>query len=302
MAWIPTPRTHRALTRLKRRFGPPPPPAEAPDRARELSRPPSDDAFVTGNGFAAQCRFVLNYDSLETNEAVDNNWWFCRSDSLEYFFARLAPRDRYVLFTHNSDRTIGSRFRSQLDDRRLVAWLAQNVALEHPKLHAIPIGLANPHWLHGDQQLLQTVIEARLPKNRLFDVSFNVETNPAARGYCLERTGLSQEERLSFEPYLRRLAQAYFCICPRGAGIDAHRMWEALAVGVLPVVTRSVLTQQHPDLPMIVLDDWSEFDSAAFTLDLYSRVWGEWTPNALRMDRYIERVRAKIGGVSSTVR
>ncbi|HWD24109.1 MAG TPA: hypothetical protein VG368_01480, partial [Acidimicrobiales bacterium] len=239
---------------------------------------------------------------LEINQAVENNWWFCRSDSLEYFFARLAPREPYVLFTHNSDRTIGSRFRRRLDDRRLVAWFAQNVELEHPKLHAIPIGIPNPHWSHGDQQLLRATMDARPTKKMLFDVSFDPATNPVERRYCVEQTGLEPEARLPFAAYLRRLAEAYFSVCPRGAGIDAHRVWESLCLGVVPVVVRTVLTQQHSDLPMIVLDDWSEFALIDFTPDLYRKVWADWTTDAIRLDRYLERVKTRISGVHSGAR
>ena len=42
-------------------------------------------------GVAAYCRYVINYDVLTINEHVDKEWWFCRTDFLEYFFSKREP-------------------------------------------------------------------------------------------------------------------------------------------------------------------------------------------------------------------
>jgi hypothetical protein len=52
------------------------------------------------------------------------------------------------------------------------------------------------------------------------------------------------------------MAQWRFCVSPPGNGIDCHRTWEALYLGVIPVVAPSpagLLDQ----LPCIVMDDIS---------------------------------------------
>lgn len=275
---------------LRRRLRPPRPPLGSAARNASLAAAPEDDSFITGNGIASHCRYVLNYDRLQVNEQVENNWWFCKADFLEYFFLELAPKDEFVLFSHNSDRAIGRRFRRALGRKALVAWFAQNPAFAHPKLRALPIGIANPRWPHGDQAALERVQRARVPKSRLFDVSFSVETNPGVRRYCLEQTGLEVAPRRPFEPYLRDLASSCFCISPDGNGIDCVRTWEALYLGTVPVVTRSLVTDHHPELPMIVLDDWSQFRSLEFGGELYEATMGDWDPASLRLDRYLERV------------
>jgi hypothetical protein len=268
------------------------PPSGAPNP--ELSAAPADDWFITGNGIARCCRYVLNYGELSVNEGVDNSWWFCKSDFLEYFFRELAPKEPFVLFTHNSDRTIGEGFLRELRRPRLIAWFAQNPGVEHPKLRALPIGIANPRWRHGDQAVLRRVQLAERPKRELFDVSFVVESNEAERRYCLEQTGLRLAERVGHEAYLERLASARFCLSPRGNGIDTHRTWEALYLRTVPIVTRNLVTDHHPDLPMIVLDDWSQFRSLDFSPELYEQTIGDWSPSMLRLDSYLDRVERTI--------
>lgn len=269
------------------------PPLETPERIERLRRYPEHD-FLCGNGFAARCRYVLNYDELTVNEHVDNDWWFCKSDFLEYFFREVAPRDEFVLFSHNSDRAIDERFARRLARPQLRAWFAENAAFRHPKLFALPLGIANPRWPHGDGDALAAAQRTPVEKSELFNTSFSLATNPAERAYCLEQAGLELGPRRPFPEYLLDLKRAWFCLSPAGNGIDTHRTWEALYVGAIPVVTRSVLTDQHPELPLVVLDDWAEFRSIDFSPELYRACWGDFDPGSLRLDAYLRRVEARL--------
>jgi hypothetical protein len=270
---------------------PPRPRRETPERIADLSRVEPYAEFITGNGYASRCRYVLNYDVFSVNEEIDNDWWFCKSDWLEYFFRELAPDSPFVLFTANSDRPIGRRFARRLRRPSLVAWFGNNVAFEQPKLFAIPLGLGDPSAAHGHAGAeVRAAQRASLPKTRLFEVSFDVKTNPEERLRCLAETRLELDPPASTPEYLERLASSYFCVAPRGNGIDTHRVWEALYLRTIPVVTRSVLTAQHPELPLVVLDDWSQFGSIAFSSELYTRTWGDWQPAELSLDAYLRRI------------
>lgn len=288
-----------ATPRIARLLRPPRPPTGPPERIAALSAALEDDSFITGNGFAAKCRFVLNYDELSVNETIENDWWFCKTDWLEYFFRHVAPREPFVLLSHNSDRPIGRGFLRQARRRNLVAWFGTNVTVAHPKVFALPLGIANPYWPHGDAATLEAVRRDRSPKTRLFDAAFRVETNRDERLRCIAETGVEPDAPSGFVEYLTRLASSYFCIAPRGNGIDTHRTWEALYLGTIPVVTRSVLTDQHPDLPVVVLRDWSEFRSVDFSPDLYARLWAAFDTDELRLDRYLIRMSERQAALRS---
>jgi hypothetical protein len=285
----------RSVSAARRRFHPVRPPLFDAARVAALSVAPRDHPFITGNALAARCRFVINYDDVTVNGAVDNDWWFCHTGFLEYFFAEHEPSEEYVLFTHNSDRPIDRSLRRFLRRPRLRAWFAVNAATAHPKLHSFPSGIADPRWRHGDGALLARIQAEAQEKRELFDASYDISTFPPAREYCRDQTGIEPGPRREFGDYLRGLAASYFCIAPRGHGIDTHRTWEALYLRTVPVVTRSVLTEQHADLPMIVLDDWADFRSLTFTPELYAETWGDWDPASLTIDRYMQRVEAVLG-------
>lgn len=273
------------------RHAPPPPrPVEEPDAEAELlSRAPGDDAFLTGNGIAWRCGWIRNYGRPLRNPAGHAAWCFCKTDHVDWFFAHEAPQHEFVLVSHNSDIEVGERFARHLRDRRLRAWLAANAALAHPKLRPLPLGIANPRWPHGDVDVLRRVQHEQRAKGLLFDVSFSVATNAPARRGCLEQTGLELLPPLPFPAYLERLASAYFSICPPGNGIDTHRVWESLYLRTVPVVIRSPLTEAHPDLPLVVLDDWSELRARELSPQDYDRIWRGWDPRELAVDRYLAR-------------
>jgi len=49
-----------------------------------------------------------------------------------------------------------------------------------------------------------------------------------------------------------------FTISPTGAGVDCHRHWEAIALGTIPIIDKSVLSPLFRNLPVIEVDDWSD--------------------------------------------
>lgn len=56
----------------------------------------------------------------------------------------------------------------------------------------------------------------------------------------------------------RRAAGFRFGFAPSGRGIDTHRFWEYLVLGVVPVVVRSSLDDLYQQFPVVFLDSWEE--------------------------------------------
>ena len=268
--------------------GPEPSP-HSDEEVELLNRPSRSPDFIGGNTFAALCGTVLNYGPMQRNETGRRDWYFCKTDRVDEFFADHAPSRKFVLVTHNSDLPVGEGLSHHLAGRWLRGWFAANVEVERARLHPIPLGVANPRWAHGDVELLARYRGGR-EKSQLFDLSFSVDTNPRERRYCIEQTGLEPAQARSFPEYLRHLAGSYFCVSPRGNGLDCHRTWEALYLRTVPVVTRSLLFDRHPDLPVIVLRDWSEFHSIDFGPELYRQVMDGWAPDELSRERYRARM------------
>lgn len=56
----------------------------------------------------------------------------------------------------------------------------------------------------------------------------------------------------------RKKGQYAFSISPHGNGLDCHRTWEDLVLGCIVIVKTSVLDVLYKDLPVVIVNDWSE--------------------------------------------
>ncbi len=225
-------------------------------------------------------RFAREIFHVDAHDAVDEaavrylsakRSFFVYTHALPEFARHIWPRLRggeYVLVTHNSDHEIDATWLPLLEDPRLRRWLAQNATIAHPKLAQIPIGLANSMWPHGDVGVLHDAVARNLKrrKTELAYLHFNLSTHaqrPAiwsALRRSFPQAAAAPGEPQPFDVYLENLARHQFALCPRGNGIDTHRLWEALYLDVIPVVERSVHTKswQQLGLPLVLVDDWSE--------------------------------------------
>ncbi len=275
-----------------RRIAPVVPRKESRDWLDSLEELADDDGFFAIRNIAARCRYVFDRGWFVVNDRQENDWYFCKTDHLEHFFAHIAPQSQFVLFSGHSDAAVDRRFQRHLRGTQLRAWFATNATLAHPRLRPLPVGVANPltGWPNADRAVLERVRAADLAKTRLFYVRFEPHTNPHEREQCLRETGLPLEPACDFPRYLEELASSYFCLSPSGAGLDCHRTWEALHLRTIPVVRRSLLTDHHRDFPMVVLDDWSDFRSVDFSPELHRVIWNEWDRHAISLNGYLERV------------
>ena len=185
---------------------------------------------------------------------------FVYSDMIDHFIDRILPLlDRpIVLITHNGDGIVDERYRAALDSARIIHWFGQNAKLNHRKLTALPIGIANAQWRHGDIAAVARVATRAIPQRSGLYVNFEVATNPAVRGPFLDALRTKPfsvlGQRLPYPAYLAEMAQWRFCASPPGNGLDCHRTWEALYLGVIPVVL-STAGGLLDHLPCIVVDD-----------------------------------------------
>jgi hypothetical protein len=266
--------------------------------------------YLNGNSFAVQCRHIWNYDGYKINpKAKHDNWVFVKTDYISNFFSNVNLHHPFVMFTHNSDYSINENHLKFLDDPRIIAWFAQNVAIKHPKLKPIPIGIAPAGYAHGDISAINKIRDEQNIKTKMFYANYSIQNNRAEREYCLQQTGIPLESDINggwngfaggyklpttFEGYLRDLSKSYFSISPKGNGIDCHRTWESLYVGTIPIVSRSEVTDAHKDMPIIILDDWADFKKISFDENLYHKVWNNFNIGDLHMDNYLKRIMKEI--------
>ena len=180
----------------------------------------------------------------------------------------------------NEQRASDPRVAALLEDERLLAWHAQNMAFSHPKLHGTPIGMdyhtmsAVPGFW-GLQRSTAVAQEFAMVKALADAPRFQ---DRYASAYCSWQHTMGSLERHEclnvvdraacyFEPVrLPRFAswvrqtQFMFVLSPEGVGMDCHRTWEALALGCIPVVKRNAVATLLDGLPAVVVEDWRDIN------------------------------------------
>jgi hypothetical protein len=199
---------------------------------------------------------------------------FVYTHLLEYFRLYIAPclHQPFVLISHNSDHTVGLQDLDLLNHPQLVHWWAQNVDVAHSRLSALPIGLANRQW--GADKLEQLLAAAQhIHKDRLLyaNVALTHPSRTQALAAAKQVAGATFESGLDYPAYLASMARHQFCLCPRGNGLDSHRLWEALYLDCIPIIVKADWTAAYSGLPLLVLAQWEALPTINLT-QAYQRI------------------------------
>jgi hypothetical protein len=201
---------------------------------------------------------------------------------IHFFFARVFPylRHRIVLITHDSDGSAPFGHEAELDSDMLIAWFAENVGIQHPKLKPIPIGMAHltyPGNTSERKALLEHFAAAAPNKKRIFPIYLNIsadshwERATVLKLFSNHPWVYHVDQKRSYIGYLQEMSRFAFVFSPRGAGLDCLRTWEALYLRCIPIVRSSTLDPIYEDLPVLIVDEWSNL-TADMIRAKYSRV------------------------------
>lgn len=235
--------------------------------------------FISGDAFRYYADHIfdetdtsLNPKSIQPYETI-----FVKTDYLHLFFQKIHPmiESPYILITHNSDDEAPGIFYPYLEDPLLIAWFGQNATrTDHPKMHPIPIGIANRYWDHGQGSAIENLTNST--KEHLLYLNISVATYPQER---TEVHSLLKEQNFVFSgrpgthfyQYMQELSQSKFVASPRGNGLDTHRLWEALYAGAYPIVKHSSLDPLYEDLPVLIIENWNQI-TEKFLEENYNKI------------------------------
>lgn len=232
---------------------------------------PSSEPYISGDSFRKIADYIYDETGKFDPTLVKNGQIiFLKSDLLEDYFNQCHPKinNPYKLITHNSDRNITNNELRWIDDK-IIHWFAQNVTVEHPRLTPIPIGLENKYyWQNGLTSLFDKFCHQKTTKKMRVLYGFSVETNYQERQPALnslKRSSITDKIKgFPIPPeYLKQLNLYRFVASPVGNGLDCHRTWEAMYLGVIPIVKKSVSMDYFKagGLPLWVIDEWSELEN-----------------------------------------
>jgi hypothetical protein len=168
---------------------------------------------------------------------------------LDMFINKILPylteEYKYILYIHNSDHSFNTSHKILVEHHLIKHIYAQNIDYPYmsgkDKLTLLPIGIANSMWGHGDIKSLYRTMKKSYMNKKSRNIYVNINPNTYQyRHELLQQIKKTKNFELSvskpYVEYLQELSTYRFCLCIRGNGLDTHRFWECLYLGVIPVI------------------------------------------------------------------
>jgi hypothetical protein len=207
---------------------------------------------------------------------------YCKADflfSAGWWRGQLEPsyqKNAQVLVIGHSDNELTDEVVSRLKHPGLKRIFAVNATSTDPLVTPLPLGLTNNtqesdrHPVYGNTDILHKVLQSTpepCSKTNLVYMNFDVGTFPLERQPVHDlfapqdwvTVGSPLATLDARETFLRAMRTHSFVLCPRGNGLDTHRLWEALYMGAIPIVhdPQGALRTFH-DLPILFVNEWSD--------------------------------------------
>ena len=222
---------------------------------------------------------------------------FCKTDYIlllkQVLDAHIKKTIPLTIITHDSDYPVTDELVRAFSDRS-VCWWGMNCESEYA--NPIPIGIANsycPITLKNDN------FKKNSKPTRLLYLNHRSSTNPDARewlyshfkneSWCTVRYPFSDG---AIHEYREEMTDHKFILCPRGNGIDTHRLWEAMYCGVIPVVVRHrTHSNLERNLPILFVDHYKQVNEQLL-VDTYEHYQSrEWNLDMLSVSWWIDKIR-----------
>lgn len=184
---------------------------------------------------------------------------FVKTDDIDRFAKKYAGKNQIIL-THNSDKEVKELFKN------VKLQMSQNCLLKNEKIVPLPIGIENRQWF--DHNIFHRIRKMKIEKTKNIYFFFSLGTHDSRKN-CYEKliNKLDWNSKLPKEEYFIELKKHKYAVCPRGKGIDTHRIWECLYLDVIPIIVKEDF-MNIDNLPIIILNNWEELK----TIDNFTNI------------------------------
>jgi hypothetical protein len=205
------------------------------------------------NIFSKKIQNMNDLNNLDSYKSI-----FVKGENLQYFYEKFNKDiDNKIVVSHNSDYEINDTYVKYLD--KVNKQMSQNCLFQHEKLVTLPIGIENRQWFdHNIFHHIRKCKNIKKTKNIYFLFSFDTNSS-RIECYNSLKDKLEWNEKKSKEEYFVELKKHKYAICPRGNGLDTHRLWECFYLDVIPIIIEKDFININ-NLPIIILKTWNDLN------------------------------------------
>jgi hypothetical protein len=221
---------------------------------RPVLRDATHDALISPSFFASL--------AAELSEKKGVKVVFCQSDQLSGLL-RENEEKHHIILAGDSDYECTENDYKLMVSRKEVTFFVQNLNFpETSNVFVLPIGIEDPKWAKsGMPWNLRFNLERRRLTERVLIGPYRV-TDPIRKSLLDMQSDefiFVQRQSLATFHYARLALIFLYVACPRGNGIDTHRVWETLTRGSLPIVLESPWSRNLARyLPIVILKKWDK--------------------------------------------
>ena len=217
------------------------------------------------------------------------------SSALKSWFKEIYPilfKEKKVIILVTGDSVMNSplnalginidQLKKYKDDGIIYHWFCQNCDVDFKDyITPIPLGI-DYHTLHrkqfwGEKKthfIFQDIYLNFISRVRFNDFhkrkfklicdihlnsgNFNNERQIAYQKSLNIKNSFFINKAFSRNKYWRFMRNSQYIISPRGRGFDCHRTWEALILGVIPIIKSSVNDVLFKELPVLIVNSYEE--------------------------------------------
>lgn len=210
------------------------------------------------------------------------------------------PRSETLIVSGHSDFPIVDAL---LNVYPHATWWGTNT--QSSRARGLPLGITNAttesevHPIYGDLDSMVEVASRPREIKGLVYMNFSVETYPEERrrvwslfsGKPWVTTGSHVPTLEGRTAFLNDLRDHSFVLCPRGNGIDTHRLWETLYMGSIPIVRWDPAHAGWTDLPILFVSSWEEVTEERLRSEEARIRSSEWNWKKLHVQYWIDTIR-----------
>lgn len=139
------------------------------------------------------------------------------------------------------------------------------------------------------------------PKTKLLYMNHNDINNSSIRTPITQKyktcSWVTTESNVPFQEYIYNMSQHKFVLSPYGNGIDCHRTWEALYLGVIPIVNKSFIAESICKyIPIIVVDDMTTI-TEEFLNSMYDEISTQYNSDILQFEWWKTLIISKFNNI-----
>jgi hypothetical protein len=182
---------------------------------------------------------------------------FVKVDLLSHYaeFLSKIPVPFHLLTGRAAKSPALSDIETILKNNSVVSWAGTNIPQIDDRILQVPIGFQE----EGSERPNGSFPFPDLKeKTNNIVLTYVGDTHESRKSIPKDLDVFFVEQKEDYGEYLNHLNVSKYSICPRGFGVDTHRVYESIIMNSIPIVLTSILDPLYNKMNCIILESWDD--------------------------------------------